>query len=119
MSDRRALILKRFAVAAMAHHEALEAMDEERANAQARMVAALHEVLLQEGPGGREGLLGLVDSAAPAVAGMAAVYLLHLYPDRCLGTLRRIAAEPGLLGFRASIVVERWEAGEWIPPGKQ
>jgi len=118
MDNRRALLLKRFAVAAIAHHEALEAMDEERANTQARMLAALHEALLQEGTGGCEGLLDLIDSAAPAVAGMAAVYLLHLYPDPCLGALRRIAAEPGLLGFRASIVVERWEAGEWTPPGK-
>jgi hypothetical protein len=117
-NDTLALLLKRFALAATAHHEALEAMDEGRANAQARMIAALHESLLQEGPAGREGLLALVGNAAPAVAGMSAVYVLHLYPDPCLAALRRIAEEAGLLGFRASVAVERWEAGEWKVPGK-
>ncbi|MBT1070806.1 hypothetical protein [Pelotalea chapellei] len=113
MDDKLAVLLKRFAVAAAAHHEALEDMDEDRANTQARMVAALNGALLREGPGGQEGLLALMESAIPVVAGMAAVYLLHLYPDRCLVVLRRIAAEPGLLGFRASVAVERWESGEW------
>jgi len=117
MIDRRALLLKRFAVAAMAHHEALEAMDEARANAQIRIVTGLYKALLREGAVGREGLLALVDGAAPPVAGMAAVYLLHLYPDRCLSALGRVAGEPGLLGFRARVAVERWEGGEWTPPG--
>lgn len=116
--DKLALLLKRFAVAATAHHEALEDMDEERTNAQARMVAGLHKALLNEGQAGREGLLALSESAAPVVAGMAAVYLLHLHPERCLAVLRRIALEPGLLGFRASVAVERWEKGEWNPPGE-
>ena len=115
--DRLALLLKRFSVAAAAHHEALEALDEARANAQIRMVAGLYEALLREGAIGREGLLALVGDATPAVAGMAAVYLLHLYPDRCLAALRRVAGEPGLLGFRAMVAVERWEAGDWTPPG--
>ena len=115
--DKIALLLKRFAVAAATHYEALEAMDEERANAQARMIAGLHKALLHEGPAGREGLLALAESAAPEVAGMAAVHLLHLHPVRCLAVLRRIATEPGLLGFRASVAVERWETGEWQPPG--
>jgi hypothetical protein len=114
-----ALLLKRFTMAATAHHEALEAMDEIRANARARMIATLHESLLQEGVDGQEGLLALVGSSAPAVAGMAAVYVLHLYPDPCLAALRRISSEPGLLGFRASVAVERWETGEWTVPGKQ
>jgi hypothetical protein len=118
-NDMLALLLKRFALAAMAHNEALEAMDEVRTNAQARMVTALHEALLQEGSAGREGLLALVDSDEPAVAGMAAVYSLHLYPVPCLDALRRIASEAGLLGFRASVAVERWEAGEWKIPGEQ
>lgn len=116
--DKLALLLKRFAVAATAHHEALEAMDEGRANAQARMIAALHGALLQEGPAGRDGLLALIESANPVVAGMAAVYSLHLHPERCLAVLRRIAAEPGLLGFRAAVAVERWETGDWTPPGR-
>jgi len=112
------LLLKRFAVAATAHHEALEAMDEERANAHARMVARLYEALVGEGLEGKTGLLDLVDSSSPVVAGMAAVYSLEEHPERCLATLRRVAQEPGLLGFRASVAIERWETGTWEQPGK-
>jgi hypothetical protein len=115
--DRLALLLRRFSVAAAAHHKALEALDEARANAQIRIVAGLYETLLREGTIGRERLLVLVDDPTLAVAGMAAVYLLHLYPDRCLAALRRVAGEPGLLGFRAQVAVERWEEGDWTPPG--
>lgn len=114
-NEKLALLLKRFAVAAVAHHEALEDMDEERANSQARIVAALHGALLAEGQAGQDGLLALTEDINPVVAGMAAVYLLHLYPERCLAVLREIANEPGLLGFRASIAVERWETGDWTP----
>jgi hypothetical protein len=115
--NRRELLLKRFAAAARAHHEAVEAMNEARANAHARKIAALHQALRVEGAPGLDGMLALVDDESPEVAGMAAVYVLHLHPDRCLAVLRRIAAEPGLLGFRAGVAVERWETGEWTPPG--
>ena len=108
-------LLSRFAAAAMTHHAALEAMNEERANTHARMIAALHGALLREGQPGVTGLLALLDSNSPVVAGMAAVYAIHLDPERCLATLRRVAAEPGLLGFRASVAIERWETGEWEP----
>jgi hypothetical protein len=115
--DRLALLLKRFSLAAAAHHDALEALDDVRTAGQLRIVAGLYEALLREGSAGREGLLALADAAEPAVAGMAAVYLLHLYPDRCLAALRRVAVEPGLLGFRARVACERWETGDWTPPG--
>jgi hypothetical protein len=120
MSDNRLeLLLKRFAVAAEAHHEALEEMDEQRANIQARMIAGLYEAIQREGAAGIAGLLALVEVRSPIVAGMAAVYSLDQYPERCLELLRRLAAEPGLLGFRASVVVERWEDGAWQHPGKR
>lgn len=113
--EKLARLLSRFATAAKAHHAALEAMDEERGNTHARMIAALHEALLREGQPGVAGLLALVDSDDMVIAGMAAVYTIHLDPERCLATLRRVAAEPGLLGFRASVAIERWETGEWEP----
>ena len=116
--EKLAQLLSRFATTAKAHHAALEAMDEERSNVHARMIAALHGALLREGQPGIDGLLKLVDSDAPVVAGMAAVYTLHLDPEHCLATLRRVAAEPGLLGFRAGAAIQRWEAGEWEPPGE-
>lgn len=117
--DKLTRLLNRFAAAAVAHYEALEAMDEDRANVQARMLAGLYQALLHEGPSGRDGLLALIESESPVVAGMAAVYSMDVNPEKCLLVLRRVAAEPGLLGFRASVVIERCEAGSWEHPGKQ
>jgi hypothetical protein len=113
LDDRLERLLKRFAVAARAHHEALEALDEERTEAQARMIAGLHGALVREGKQGEELLLNLVDSPDPVVAGMAAVYSIRLNTGRCLAALRRVAKEPGLLGFRAEMAIQRWESGEW------
>jgi hypothetical protein len=111
--DRLARLLSRFALAAKAHHKAVEFMDSERAEAQARMIAALHGALVREGQKGVESLLDLVDSIDPIVAGMAAVYSIRLDVGRCLATLRRVSTEPGLLGFRAAMAIQRWESGEW------
>ena len=116
--DKLARLLIRFATTATAHHEALEAMDEERGNAHAGMLAALHRALVREGEPGLAGLLELVDNDALVVAGMAAVYMIHLNPEHCLVTLHRVAQEPGLLGFRASVAIERWETDEWEPLGE-
>lgn len=111
--DRLARLLSRFAAAATAHHEALEALDEVRANSHARVIAGLYQSIASEGEAGRAGLLALIDSENKVVAGMAAVYSLRYSPDRCLAVLRRLSAEEGLLGFRAGVALERWEAGEW------
>lgn len=118
LDDRLSRLLSRFSAAATAHHEALEAMDEERANNHARMIAGLYEAIKREGPAGQAGLLRLLESDIPVVAGLAAVYSLDVSPELCLATLRRVAAESGLLGFRASVVIERWEAGTWEHPAK-
>lgn len=111
--ERLARLLGRFAAAARAHHAALEALDEVRANAHARIITGLYEAIVREGAAGREGLLTLVDSDDRVVAGMAAVYSICYSPERCVALLRKLAAEPGLLGFRAGVALERWEAGEW------
>ena len=114
--DRLELLLKRFSVAALAHHEALEDMDDVRAAAQYRMLSGLYQSLLREGAQGEAGLLTLLDSPHHPVAGMAAVYCLIHHPERCLAVLREVANVPGLLGFRASVAIERWENGTWEHP---
>ena len=114
--NRLQLLLQRFARAAREHHAALEALDAEQAETQARRLAALHTSLVSCGEPGIEKLLELANSSDPVVAGMAAVYSLHRYSGPCLATLRRVAQEPGLLGFRAGMAIERWEAGEWECP---
>jgi hypothetical protein len=114
--DRLTRLLHRFAAAAQAHHEALEAMDEERANAHAAVIAGLRRSIVGAGDAGREALLAMVDDPNPVVAGMAAVYSIRHASGRCLAVLGRLALEPGLLGFRAGVAVERWESGEWQGP---
>ncbi|MBC8017843.1 MAG: hypothetical protein H7X83_04890 [Verrucomicrobia bacterium] len=116
--DKLARLLSRFCAAAKVHHEALEAMDEVRANTHACMIAGLYETLRREGSAGQAGLLTLLESDSPVVAGMAAVYSMDVNPEMCLAALRRVATEPGLLGFRASVAIERWETGTWEHPGK-
>jgi len=106
-------LLQRFAMAARNHHEALEAMDAERAEQHARMVAALYGSIMAAGPLGKERFNSLLDHPEPVVAAMTAVYLIREDTARSLEVLQRVAAEPGLLGFRASAAIERWQNGEW------
>ncbi len=114
--DKLTRLLQRFATTARAHYQALEAMDEERANNHAQIIAGLYRSIIGEGEAGREALLAMVDDHNPVVAGMAAVYSIRYNSGRCLAALGRIAQEPGLLGFRAGAAVERWQSGEWQGP---
>ena len=114
MTDERiARLMRRFAVAAKAHHAALEALDESGANAHARVIAGLFAAISATGGAGREALLLLVEDSESEVAGMAAVYSLRFRPEPCLALLRRLAAGEGLLAFRAAGALKRWEEGEW------
>jgi hypothetical protein len=114
--DKLTRLLLRFAIAARAHFEALEEMDEERANAHAQVLAGLYRSIVGSGESGRQALLGLTDDSDPVVAGLAAVYSIGYDSERCLAALRRVAVVPGLLGFRAGVAIERWESGEWRGP---
>jgi hypothetical protein len=42
--------------------------------------------------------------------------LLGYNPSRALEVLRPLAEQAGLLGFRASVALERWESGAWDGP---
>jgi hypothetical protein len=110
-NEKLSLLLCRFAVAAQAHQSALEEMDEDRADAHARIISGLYSAIICEGNAGREALLTLLDSESQVVAGMAAVFSLRYNPTRSLEVLHRLADKEGLLGFRASVAIERWENG--------
>ena len=117
MNDEKlSLLVRRFAVAAQAHQTALEDMDEDRANAHARVISGLHAAIIREGDAGREALLALLDSENQVVVGMVAVFSLRYNPTRSIEVLRMLADKGGLLGFRASVALERWESGEWDEP---
>jgi len=114
--ERLARLISRFAVAARAYQRALDELDEERTMAHVKVITGLHAAIVAVGNPGKDALLSLTDSDDEIVAGMAAVYAIRLDPPRCLAVLRRLAAEEGLMGFRAGVAVERWEKGEWDGP---
>lgn len=116
VAERLARMVSRFAVAARAHSDALDELDDVRAAAHVRLLTGLYAGICREGDAGRAGFLLLLESGDDAVAGMAAVFLLSSSPERALKVLRRLAAAEGLLGFRARYAVERWEKGEWTQP---
>jgi hypothetical protein len=117
MNDEKlSLLVHRFAIAAQAHQTALEDMDEDRANAHSRVIRGLYEALVREGDVGREALLTLLDNECQVAAGMAAVFSLRYNPLRSCAVLRLLAERDGLLGFRASVALERWESGAWDEP---
>ena len=112
-SARLNRLLLRFAMAARNHHEALESMDAERAEQHARMVAALFGAIMAAGPLGKERFSALLGHHEPVVAAMTAVYLIRAETEKSLQVLQLVAAEPGLLGFRTTAAIERWQSGEW------
>lgn len=109
--EKVAKLTEWFAKAAVRHALAIEAMEEDAAATQVRELNRFYEAIRREG--GLDIFLLLLDSAEPAVAGMAAVYAMREAPGRCTAVLARIAKSPGLMGFRAQVALERWESGEW------
>lgn len=105
-------LLERFARAARSHHNALESLDEGAANRQATILTRLAAGILQKGDDGVVGLVTLTRDPDPVVAGMAAVYLLTSERELALAVLRKVADEPGLIGFRARGAIDRLERGE-------
>lgn len=111
--ERLKRLIARFAAAAEAHGAALEAMDEERASRHAHIIYRLYQEIAGAGEQGREELILLAERAEGDAAGMAAVYSLRYREGRSIAVLRCLAATSGLLAFRASVALERWERGEW------
>jgi hypothetical protein len=105
-------LLERFVRAARCHNNALETLDERAANRQATILSRLAAGILQESDAGVAGLVTLTNGPDPVVAGMAAVYLLPCERELALAVLRRVAGEPGLIGFRARGAIDRLEKGE-------
>jgi hypothetical protein len=86
-------------------------MDEAGANRHALLLLRLQESILEE-PAGAEALMALLAHESCDVRGMAALHLLPLHPEPALQVLRQMALMPGLMGFRASVALERWQKGE-------
>ena len=111
--EKVAKLINWFVKAALRHAAAIEAMQEEEASEQVECLNRFYRALQREA--GMEQFLMLLEHEEAAVSGMAAVYAMREAPQRCTATLRRVAQQPGLLGFRAQVALERWETGDWQP----
>lgn len=110
--ERVAKLIEWFVRAAVRHAEAVEAMHEEAAAVQVESLNRFFAALQRE-EGGTDGFYTLFDHENPVVSGMAAVYALREAPERSRAVLVRVAKEPGLIGFRAQLALERWDSGDW------
>jgi hypothetical protein len=104
------LLRQRYIAAVRAHTHAIEEMDAAAAERHALMVRRLQLGIMTGG--GIAVMLELLDDRHPEVRGMAALALITSHPEEALATLRQLALLPGLMGFRASVALERWEKGE-------
>jgi hypothetical protein len=109
--DKVVKLVEWFARAAVRHAEAIEAMQEEAASVQVGELDRFYAAIRRED--GLDLFLLLLDNRNSAIAGMAAVYAMREAPARCTVVLTRLAGEPGLIGFRAQVALERWESGDW------
>jgi hypothetical protein len=109
--EKVAKLIEWFVKAALRHAEAIEAMQEESAAAQAGEMKRFYAVVKRED--GVEMFLTLLDHENPYVSGMAAVHAMREAPERCSALLVKLSGLPGLIGFRAQVALERWKSGEW------
>jgi hypothetical protein len=109
--EKTTKLIEWFVKAALRHAEAVDAMHEEAAAIQVESLDRFFSALHRED--GMAQFFTLLEEPNPVIAGMAAVYALREAPERCRPVLVRLAQEPGLIGFRAQLALERWDAGEW------
>ena len=107
--------ISRFVKAALANYSPTRQpkMGYAEVNRNARAIHNSAMEIIAEGDAGLKALSGLLGHEDPGVALMAAVYSLKQNTDLALSRLKELAKDSGLLGFRATESIRRWDAGEW------
>ena len=113
IQDRIGKLIAEFAAAARKHYEATMQGNWQETNKQAKRVASIFREIVDNGESARQALLALADSEDLAVAKTAAAFSLKYDPEQAGTVLRRIAKEPGMIGFVAEQALKRWEEGDW------
>jgi hypothetical protein len=106
-------LITRFVAIAKKHHESTLQGNWREVNKHAKSIKELFGEIVAIGEEARRALLEQIDHDDPSVASMAAVYSLKYNTESSLAALRRIAREPGVVGFGAKQAIMRWEEGEW------
>jgi hypothetical protein len=102
-----------FVQAAKKHYAATMMGDPETTNRYARKLHGIFQKIVALGNDARDKLLAKTDDDDAAVAAMAAVYSLKYNTEKSLAALKRIASDPGIIGFEAQQAIKRWEEGAW------
>lgn len=101
---------------AVEHGAATARGDHRRANRHHdRLIAAAHS-LRACGADGDGAILALLTDAHPAVRGWAATHSLRIDEARSRDALISLAAEPGVVGFNARVVLSEWDKGRLKTP---
>ena len=111
--ERIANLIADFVVATEKYHEATKQGNWQEVNKYAKHISRQFREIVETGDVARQALLEEVDNGDLGVASMAAAYSLKYATERSLAALRRIAKEPGIIGFGAKQALMRWEEGDW------
>lgn len=111
--ERIANLIADFVATTKKHHEATKQGHWQETNKYAKHISRIFREIAKIGDIARQALLEEVDNNDLVVASMAATYSLKYATERSLAALRRIAREPGVIGFGAQQALMRWEEGDW------
>ncbi len=106
-------LIKVFADAAKTQHMARNSNDWRTANKETKKMIKAFRKICDIGPSARDALLALTDEEDSYVALNAANFSLKHNPEKAIRALKRIAMQPGVIGFEAQMAIKHWEEGTW------
>jgi hypothetical protein len=106
-----ATLLARYRAAAAAHGAATESGDYQTANRNHDLLAQIYRELRSRGTDAQHELLIFLNDIDPHVRAWAAAHSLEFAAERGEQVLRRLAAEPGVVGLNAEITLQEWLKG--------
>ncbi len=106
-------LVEQFAEAAEKSFEAALKGDWRENNKWVKRQVKAFQQIIEIGDVARDELLTLLEYENLAIAKSAAVFSLKYATQQSIVTLKKIAQEPGMLGFEAKQALQRWEEGNW------
>lgn len=115
MNERQAYkkLVDDFAEAAEKSYEAMQQGDWAENNKWVKKQVTAFRRITELGTPARDELLRLLNHENPVIAKSAATFSLKYATERSVAVLKRIAEEPGMLGFEAQQSLLRWQEGSW------
>jgi Domain of unknown function (DUF2019) len=111
-------LLKRYAIAAVSHGQAIREASSEEANFAYDTLDAILGELWRRGPEARDRLLALLFDERIEVRAWAASHALEFASEQAEEVLKEISAGPrSLLQFSATLALREWRAGRLRFPG--